>query len=258
MSAVRQRLVLVPGLMCDSTVWRHAMATLELSATTWVANVHEFDRIETMARALLAQAPWGRFAIAGHSLGARIALEVFRMAPERVERLALLDTGWQALPDGAAGDEERRRRYELVALARRKGMVAVARRWLPGMLHPRQLGSALHRELAAMVERCSPDAFAAQVEALLARPDAGTLLDSVDRPTLVLCGRDDAWSPLAHHEEIALRIRGARLVVVEDCGHMSTVEQPSAVTAALADWLSWTPREEEALGRETNVNGQAS
>jgi pimeloyl-ACP methyl ester carboxylesterase len=239
--AAGQRLVLVPGLMCDSTVWRDAMVELAPSVMTWVANVHDLDRIETMAQALLAGAPTEPFALAGHSLGGRVALEVLRQAPQRVERLALLDTGWEARPPGLAGEEERDRRYNLVALARREGMSAVARRWLPGMLHPRWLGSALERELTAMVERCSPEAFAAQTEALLNRPDAGALLGAVACPTLVLCGRDDAWSPLARHEELARRIPGAKLVVVDDCGHMSSVEQPAAVTAALVEWLGHKP-----------------
>jgi pimeloyl-ACP methyl ester carboxylesterase len=199
------------------------------------------DRIEMMAQTLLAEAPPGAFALAGHSLGGRVALEVLRQAPHRVERLALLDTGWQARPSGPAGEEERERRYDLVALARRAGMSAVARQWLPGMLHPRRIGSALERELSAMVERCSPEAFAAQTEALLNRPDAGALLGTVACPTLVLCGREDAWSPLARHEQLARLIPGAKLVVVDDCGHMSSVEQPAAVTAALVDWLGSAP-----------------
>jgi pimeloyl-ACP methyl ester carboxylesterase len=239
--AARQRLVLVPGLMCDRTMWRDAMAELEPSVVTWVANLRDLDRIETMAAALLAEAPAGPFALAGHSLGGRVALEVLRQAPQRVERLALLDTGWQPRPPGRAGEEERDRRYDLVTLARREGMSAVARRWLPGMLHPRRLGSALERELSAMVERCSPEAFAAQTEALLNRPDADALLGTVACPTLVLCGRDDTWSPLARHEELARRIPGAKLVVVDDCGHMSTVEQPARVTAALVEWLGYRP-----------------
>ena len=112
MAGASQRLLLVPGLMCDALVWRHAMAELGPSVMTWVPNVPDLDRIETMARALVAEAPAGPFALAGHSLGGRVALEVLRQAPHRVERLALLDTGWQALPPGTAGGEERQRLSE--------------------------------------------------------------------------------------------------------------------------------------------------
>jgi pimeloyl-ACP methyl ester carboxylesterase len=227
--------------MCDYAVWRPLMAELGPSVMGWVTTVQGHNRIETMARALLDEIPGGPFALAGHSLGGRVALEVLRQAPDRVERLALLDTGWEALPKGPAGDEERARRAELVRRARREGMAAVARQWLPAMLHTSQLDSPLQRELASMIERCQPGAFAAQVEALLHRPDAGGLLGAIQCPTLVLCGRQDAWSPLARHEELARRIPGARLVVIDDCGHMSSVEQPAAVTRALLDWLGWKP-----------------
>jgi pimeloyl-ACP methyl ester carboxylesterase len=227
--------------MCDYDVWRPLMAELGPSVMGWVTTVQGHNRIETMARELLAEIPGGPFALAGHSLGGRVALEMLRQAPDRVERLALLDTGWEALPKGPAGEEERARRAELVRRARREGMAAVARQWLPAMLHPRQLDSPLQRELASMIERCQPGAFAAQVEALLHRPDAEGLLGTIQCPTLVLCGRQDAWSPLARHEELARRIPGARLVVIDDCGHMSSVEQPAAVTRALLDWLGWKP-----------------
>ena len=156
---------------------------------------------------------------------------------ERVSRLALLDTGWQPRPAGPAGAAEAAQRLELVALARDAGMRALAERWAPGMLHPRRLGTPVHAAVLAMVERRTPEEFARQVQALLERPDAAGVLDAIACPTLLLCGRDDQWSPLARHEQMAARIAGARLVVVDDCGHMSTLEQPEAVTAALADWL---------------------
>jgi pimeloyl-ACP methyl ester carboxylesterase len=88
-----------------------------------------------------------------------------------------------------------------------------------------------------MIARASPAQFEAQIEALLARPDRTDLLGAIHVPTLVLCGCEDAWSPLARHEEMARRIPGSRLVAVPDCGHMGTMERPDAVTAALREWL---------------------
>jgi pimeloyl-ACP methyl ester carboxylesterase len=171
-------------------------------------------------------------------MGARVALEVYRTAPRRVTRLALLDTGYQALPPGAAGDEERARRQALVALARAEGMRAMGREWMWPMVHPARRGDApLVEAILAMVERRTPQQFAAQIRALLERNDLTELLRSVRVPTLVGCGRDDAWSPVAQHEAIAALVPGSKLAIFDDCGHMAPMERPAAVADALAAWL---------------------
>ena len=113
----------------------------------------------------------------------------------------------------------------------------MAREWAQGMVHPSRLGTPVFEAVLDMFERSSAEAFAAQIEALLARHDATALLATIDVPTLVLCGREDAWSPPSRHEFMHRHIAGSRLVVIEQCGHMSTMEQPAAVNAALADWL---------------------
>lgn len=235
-AAARPWLVLAPGLACDGQTWAEVMPALP--ARCVVAEGRVQHDIGAMAETLLAEAPAERFALAGHSLGGRIALEVLRRAPQRVERLALLDTGWLPHRADEAGRHEQAQRETLVALARREGMRAVAEAWAPGMLHPARLGGPVHEAVLAMVARQSPERFAAQQAALLARPDASALLATIACPTLVLCGRQDSWSPLVRHQEMAARIAGAQLAVVDDCGHMSPMEQPAAVAAALAAWLA--------------------
>ena len=234
-------LVCLPGLACDATVWQPLLPALAGLAQPWVPPLAVHDSIGAMADALLRDAPAERFALAGHSLGGRIALEVMRRAPQRVQRLALLDTGWQPLPAGEAGERECASRQTLVALARAKGMRAMGEQWVPGMLHPAHGGAAVYAEVLAMVERQAVERFAAQQQALMQRPDAADVLVAINCPTLVLCGREDGWSPLSRHEEMAARIRGAWLVVVAQCGHMSTMEQPQAVGKALAAWLQSGP-----------------
>lgn len=233
-----QSLVLVPGLACDAEVWAEVCRHLPSSVSPWVAEGQAQPTIGAMAETLMRDAPTERFALAGHSLGGRIALEVVRRAPQRVSHLALLDTGWQPLPADDRGARERAGRLELVELAQRASMRAMAERWTPGMLHPEALGGPVHEAVLAMLARQSAERFAAQQAALLARPDASDLLPRIACPTLVLCGREDSWSPLARHEELASAIPGAQLVAVERCGHMSTMEQPAAVAAALATWLA--------------------
>jgi pimeloyl-ACP methyl ester carboxylesterase len=228
----RPALILIPGLLCDETVWRDQIQAFAGTHEVIVPMLDGFDSSADMAAAFLAHAP-AEFALAGHSLGGRIALEAVRQAPLRVTRLALLDTGVHACTPG-----EPARRQELVSLAFAEGMHAVARAWLPPMVHPdRQADRPLMEDLEAMVERRSPTTFRNQIEALLNRPDAAPVLASIRCPTLVLCGREDGWSPLAQHEAIAAAIRGSVLAVIDACGHMAPFERPAEVTRELRRWL---------------------
>jgi len=230
-------LLLLPGLMCDSAVWAPQVQALGAHVNTVVVDYGLRDSLTAMAQHALDTAPTPTFALAGHSMGGRVALEVMRLAPERVERLALLDTGTHPLAEGEAGARERAGRMALLSTAERLGMRAMGAQWATGMVHPGQRNTPLFESILDMLERSSPAHFAAQINALLNRPDAAPLLAHIQCPTLVLTGRDDAWSPPEQHAQIAAAIAGARLVVVEHCGHMSTMEQPEAVSAALEDWL---------------------
>ncbi|MCD9028730.1 alpha/beta hydrolase [Luteimonas sp. BDR2-5] len=225
-------LLLLCGLLCDRTVWRHQVDGLADVADIRVHDFRGFDRIEAMATAVLREAP-ARFALAGHSMGARVALEMVRQAPQRVERLALLDTGIHTVRDG-----EREQRMRLLDVARRDGMRALARQWLPPMLHPAHVeDDRFMPALTAMVERMDADVFAGQVEALLHRPDPADVLSALACPTLVGVGSDDRWSPPAQHADIAARIADAQLAIFAGAGHMAPCEAPDAVNRALRDWL---------------------
>ena len=234
----RPLLVLLPGLLCDETVWAAQSAALADRADILVPAYHDGRDLAAMAATVLATIDRRSFALAGHSMGGRIALEMLRQAPQRIERLALLDTGVHPLPDGEAGEREKAGRYRLLDLARREGMRAMAADWARGMVHPDRIGGPVFEAILAMFARRTPEQFAGQIEALLGRRDTAPLLPGIRCPTLVLTGAEDAWSPPAQHEAIAARIPGAKLVVVPHCGHMGTMEEPQALTAALADWLA--------------------
>jgi len=229
--------VLLPGLMCDRAVWAPQIEALAPLAACHVMAYGTLDSLDAMAAHVLEQAPPGRFALAGHSMGGRVAFEVLRRAPERIERLALLDTATHPLAAGEPGATEKAGRLRLLEIARTEGMTAMAREWATGMVHPAHRDEPVFEAIVAMIARATPEIFAAQIKALLARPDAAPLLAAIRCPTLVLCGRDDAWSPPARHAFMHERIAGSRLVVIERCGHMSTMERPGEVTVALADWL---------------------
>jgi pimeloyl-ACP methyl ester carboxylesterase len=232
--------VLLPGLVCDATVWAHARDALQPRAPVTIATYGTLDSLGAMAAKVLSEAPT-RFALAGHSMGGRVALEVLRRAPERIAGIALLDTGVQPLAEGEAGRRETTGRHELLQVAQERGMAQMAARWVQGMIWgPRLHETALTAAVIEMFARSSPTVFAAQIRALLARPDASGLLPGIRCPALVLCGEQDNWAPADRHREMAASIPGAQLVLVPECGHMCTLERPEAVTRALLDWHART------------------
>jgi pimeloyl-ACP methyl ester carboxylesterase len=149
-----------------------------------------------------------------------------------------MDSGVDPLAPFEAGQAERDKRLALLHLARTDGMRAMGRQWARGMVHPSRLDTPLFDEVLDMIERKSPAVFAAQIAALLARPDAAGVLKAVRCPTLILCGRQDAWSPPVRHEAMQAMCPGSRLVLIEEAGHMAPMEQPAAVAAALDAWLA--------------------
>ena len=221
-------LYLLLGLFCDATVWAEIVTDLDDLVEIQTPDFLGQDSILGMARSVLETAP-ERFAVVGHSMGARVALEIIRLAPERVERLALLDTGTHAQRDGEAAT-----RQVLVDLAANEGMQALAARWLPPMVHPDTPPEGpLMASLRAMVGRATQEIFAGQVKALLNRPDAERGLSSIRCLVLIGLGRQDAWSPPSQHEAMAAAIPHAEYVMFENSGHMAPMKVPDAVIAAL-------------------------
>ncbi|HUH87617.1 MAG TPA: alpha/beta hydrolase [Pusillimonas sp.] len=234
-----EHIVFLPGLLCDAAVWARQQAGLAHRAQSFIAQYHDLDSIQTMAAKVLHQAPYQAFSLAGHSMGGRVALEMVRQAPHRVCRLALLDTGYEPRAPGEAGEQERAGRMRLLSIAHEQGMLEMGRNWARGMVHPDQLNRPLFDEILQMIQRRTTAEFQAQITALLNRPDAGPVLRSLACPTYIICGRQDAWSPYARHEVMHGLVPAGRgtLVAIENSGHMSPMEQPDDVTAALSAWL---------------------
>ncbi len=234
-------LLLLPGLMCDHTVWHPLLPSLSARRTCVVVDHGDSDDLQDMALRVLATAP-ERFALAGHSMGGRVALEVCRLAPSRVSHLALLDTGYLPLASGEAGQEEVRKRQALLVKAREQGVRAMAREWVQGMVHPGRLSDGpLIEAILDMFERKSADIFERQLRALVRRPDATQVLEHLAMPTLVQCGRQDSWANVAQHQALHAQVPGAVLDIIEDAGHMAPMERPEAVSASLLRWLEMAP-----------------
>lgn len=227
-----RQLVLLPGLLCDGRLWRPQLAALSGSAGIHIADLTTADSVTGIAREVLSHAPPGRFALAGLSMGGYVALEIMRLEPARVRALALLDTS--ARPDTPEATEARR----AAMLRARTDLRGVITNLMPKLLHPAHVGDpALSEVIRAMAEEVGVTGFLRQQEAIIARPDSRPSLANIDCPTLVLCGREDALTPVEVHEELTAGIPGAELRIIGTCGHLSTLEQPAAVSAALQDWL---------------------
>jgi len=232
MSSTRQHLILIPGLLCDERLWAHQTRHLGECAEMTVADTLQDDSVGAMAERLLAAAP-NRFALAGLSMGGYVALEVMRRAPQRVTKLALLDTSARA-----DTEDQTSRRRGLIELARKGRFKGVTPRLLPLLIHADRMQDVeLTQTVMDMAAAVGQEAFVRQQTAILTRPDSRDSLSRITVPTLVLVGREDALTPPELAGEMAEGISDARLAIIEECGHLSTLERPQATTALLRDWL---------------------
>jgi len=224
--------VLVPGLNCSARLYANQMPALWRFGPVTVADHTRGDSIAAIAARIIAAAP-PRFALAGLSLGGYIAFEIVRQAPQRVARLALLDTA--ATPETP---QQTRARLPRIELAKTGRFAEVEEGLFPLLVHrDRQSEPVLRSLVRQMAEECGAEVFVRHTKAIMGRADSRPTLATITCPTLVMVGDADALTPPAAAKEIAAGIPGARLVIVPDCGHLSTLEQPQAVNQALAEWM---------------------
>ena len=229
---VERDLVLIPGLLCTDALFAAQISGLADVARVTVAEHANADTMTGLASSILAAAP-ERFSLAGLSMGGYIAFEILRLAPERVERLALLDTS--ARPDTPEQSENRKR---LVFLAGAKGVTAAAREMFPALVAPsRHNDTALRQTFLVMAESIGTQGFSNQQHAIMGRPDSRPMLKSISCPTLVLVGEEDKLTPVSMAQEMCDGISGSALTVLPGSGHLSTLEAPDVVTRALRTWL---------------------
>jgi pimeloyl-ACP methyl ester carboxylesterase len=225
--------VLIPGLACTAEMFTSQTVALWPHGPVTIASTLEGDSIAAMAAAILRDAP-ARFALGGISMGGYIAMEIVRQAPERVMKLALLDTSARA--DTPEQIDARRLLIERVGNGELEAVLAQV---TPNLLHPNHRGRQDLIDIQIRMGRdVGSDGFIRQEAAITKRIDSRPHLANIRVPTLVLVGDRDPLTPPERAQEMAEAVPGARLVVIPDCGHASTLEQPEAVSAALVEWLS--------------------
>jgi pimeloyl-ACP methyl ester carboxylesterase len=225
-------IILVPGLNCSARLYAEQIPVLWQFGPVTVADHRRDDSMAALAGRILAAAP-PRFALVGLSMGGYAAFEIIRQAADRVVKLALLDTG-----AGAELPARTETRKPLIQLAQQGRFAEITDDQFPLLVHrSRHTDLALKQAVRAMNEETGAEAYLNQQRAIIGRPDSRPGLAAIACPTLVLVGDEDQPTPPALAHEMANGIRGSRLVVVPACGHLSTMERPQAVTAALVEWM---------------------
>jgi len=223
-------LLFLPGLACDARIYAPQLAAFPDSRA--IDGYGTANSLVEMAGIALNQAPES-FDLLGHSMGGRVALEVFRLAPERVRRLALVSTGAHALREGEAA-----KRQALQAIGWNHGFARLIDEWLPPMVaEANRARPEIYEPLRQMNTEAGQEVFDAQIHALLNRPEAESLLPQIACPALVMTGELDSWSGPEQHRQIAAAIPNSELVIVPGAGHMIQFETPQAVNSAIARWL---------------------
>jgi pimeloyl-ACP methyl ester carboxylesterase len=228
------QLILLPGLASDATMWRDQLTALPPALRPHVTDVHaRHDTIEAMAAALLAEHP-GELLLCGASMGGIVAMEVLRQAPGRIRGAALLGTN--ARPET---DDMRQLRENAIQLFEQGRAAEVIRANVTFAFHASRVRDAsLTETYLDFVLAAGAGQLVRQNRAIMSRPDARQHLPQARCPVLVMCGDSDQLTPLECSREIAALIPGAELVVVPECGHMLTMEQPQVVNARLKQWLA--------------------
>lgn len=233
MSESKPKLVLLCGLLCDRRIWEPIAERLQDVADIEIFSFAGFDSLQSMARHVIDQVD-GNFAIAGHSMGGRVAIEVFNQAPQRITKLALLNTGVHPKRESEVPGRQR-----LIDMAYEQGMDAVCDTWLPPMMGKVAAeNTALMADLYQMVTSHTAEQFHGEIKALLNRPEAENVLRAVMVDTLLVCTREDMWSPILQHREMQIYVPHSTLVCIENAGHMSTVEAPDEIAVAMRDWIT--------------------
>ncbi|MEG3617571.1 alpha/beta hydrolase [Magnetovibrio sp. PR-2] len=225
-------LIVVPGLLCDRALWEPQIEALSDAYDVRVADASQNDSMEVIAMRLQGLAH-GPFALAGLSMGGYVAQEVMRQCPERITHLALVDTNARAdLP------EQTENRKRTMNIADEGKLDTIVQEMVPNLVHPDHMDTA-GKIFGEMAERVGAEAFVRQQTAIMDRIDGRDDLAAINCPTLILCGEDDALTPVKVHEEMADGIgANAELVVIEHCGHLSPLEKPEAVTDAFRTWFA--------------------
>jgi pimeloyl-ACP methyl ester carboxylesterase len=229
----KNQIIFLSGLLCDETVWEDIKKELEDDFDITMISFKGCDSIENMAKKVLENSP-NEFILIGHSMGGRVALEVYNQNSKRVKALGLFNTGVTPKSEAEVPGLQK-----LLDISNSEGIEAVLKLWLPPMMSKSGLeNSDLMSKLGDMVKTYNSQEFSKQINALLNRPDAREVLPKVDVPVLLLSGTEDTWSPISQHKDMQEYLKNSELAIINEASHMAPCEQPKQVATAIKNWLS--------------------
>ena len=238
MSDSKPFVFLLPGMLCDAGVWQAQIDALKSRYSLAVPVFRDFDSFDAMAEHVLAMAP-AHFSVVAHSMGGRVAMELMRKVPTRIDKFILMDMGVH--PVSAA---ETLRNQRLLELAAAGGLEAVADSWIPYMIHPDRLDDhELVADIRAMVLRNTTADLHNQLLAAERRNDQSRYLATIRHQVHIICGDSDNWNPPDLHQRMQAQLANAELRIIADCGHMAPMEKPYVVNALLLEWLGADSRQ---------------
>lgn len=228
----KENIVLLSGLLCTEVVWKEVSKLLEKDFEITIISFKGYESIEEMAKKVLDNSPY-EFILIGHSMGGRVALEAFRQQSSRIKALGLFNTGVHPKKEAEVPV-----RKKLLDLAQKEGIASVCKQWLPPMMGETALNNnSLVQTLENMVNSYSKEEFSKQIQALLNRPNASSLLANIKIPTLLLSASEDKWSPIEQHAQMQKQLKDSILVEIKDAGHFVPVEKPLEVVRAITTWI---------------------
>lgn len=233
MTSSKPALFLLPGFLCDATVWTEQVKALEPYAEITIPSFKGMNSLTEMAQSVLDQAP-EKFSVVGHSMGGRVAFELIHMAESRIDKFSVMDTGVHPVQPG-----EREKRQVILDIAYEHGMDVLAKEWTPPMLSPKRWDDEkLIDAIMGMATSYSLAEYEGQLLGLLKRDDQSLYLPHIEKHVLLICGDEDSWSPVSQHEEMLAQLKNAELKIVQNSGHMITMEQPEQVNSILLEWFT--------------------
>lgn len=229
---MKPKLIFLSGLLCDATVWQPQLDFFAKTHDVQAIDFKNLDHFEKMAHQVIEQMHTPCIMV-GHSMGARVALEVYRRVPQLITHLALLDFGIHATKEGEAEKRER-----LIQATREHGMAYLIPNWLEPMVYAPNIAiPEIFDPMKTMVLSQDVMSFEAQIQALLQRPEVQSLFSQINIPLYLGVGRQDQWSTLAQHQAMLELNPKATLAIYENSGHMSPLEAATQVNLSLNEWL---------------------
>ena len=223
---------MVPGMMCDERIFSPQIEELSQNLEVTIADISNFSSVSELASDVLKKAPKS-FSLLGHSMGGIVAMEIYSQEPKRIEKLILMDTN----PKAELEEVKLKREPQIKEVNKGKLLEVMRDEMKPNYLAESENKRSVLNVCMDMALTLGPDVFINQSRALQSRLDQQNTIQSIKIPVLIMCGSEDKLCPVERHEMMHNMISDSDLIIINNAGHMPTLEQPRETTEVLKEWL---------------------